>query len=190
MRTEDLSEVATRLSEVNSEIAQAEEAFAATSDVLSRTQIASPITGRVLSLNFKTLGGVVGPGEPIMTIVPIEEDLIIDARLSPTDIDNVSRGMKAKVQLSSYQARHMVPLEGEVVNVGADAQIDEDTRERYYALRVRVDEDDLSSRSDEVELQPGMPAEVFVQTGSHTPLEYAFAPFLRSFARAFREEPM
>ncbi|MEM8649766.1 MAG: HlyD family type I secretion periplasmic adaptor subunit, partial [Pseudomonadota bacterium] len=107
--TENLNEVAAELARVNSEIAQAEEALNATDDVLLRTDIIAPIDGKILELNYKTIGGVVRPGEPIMTIVPIDEELIVDAKLSPTDIDNVTIGMKAKVQLTSFLARHMLP---------------------------------------------------------------------------------
>jgi membrane fusion protein, type I secretion system len=190
LRTEALDKVAEQLSTVNTDIAQTEEALTATDDVLLRTEIVSPIEGQVLNTNLKTIGGVVRPGEPILTIVPNDEELIIDARLSPTDIDNVNLGMKAKVQLSSFMARHMLPLEGEVVHVGADVVTDPDTREKYFAVRVRVDEEDLARSVENIELHPGMPAEVFVQTGTHTPLRYLADPILKSFNRAFREEPI
>ena len=190
IKTELLEEVAEQLAQVNTEIAQAEEALTATDDVLLRTDIRSPIDGRVLELHHKTIGGVVRPGEPILTIVPDNEELIVDARLSPTDIDNVALAMRAKVQLSSFMARHMLPLEGEIIQIGADVVTDPDTREKYYSLRVRVDDEDMLRMSAEIDLQPGMPAEVFVQTGTHTPLQYIADPILKSFNRAFREESM
>ncbi|MEX3009616.1 HlyD family type I secretion periplasmic adaptor subunit [Hoeflea sp. TYP-13] len=188
LKTEALDQIAEQLAQVNTDIAQTEEALNATDDVLLRTRIVSPIEGRVLKLNIRTIGGVVRPGEPILTIVPIDEELIIDARLSPTDIDNVNLGMLAKVQLSSFMARHMLPLDGEVIHIGADVVTDPDTREKFFALRVRVDRDELAERTDGVDLHPGMPAEVFVQTGVHSPLRYIFDPIMKSFNRAFREE--
>jgi len=190
MRTEILQETGAELSKINAEIAQAEEAINATTDILIRTRILSPIDGRILKLNYKTIGGVVRPGEPILTIVPVNEELIVDAKLSPTDIDNVTVGMVAKIQLSSFLARHMVPINGEVIQVGADVVIDPDTREKYFSLRVRIDADELNSSSIEIELLPGMPVEVFVQTGVHTPFRYIADPIIRSFNRAFREEAM
>jgi len=190
MRTEILQETGGELAKINAEIAQAEEAINATADILTRTRIMSPIDGRILKLNYKTIGGVVRPGEPILTIVPVNEELIVDAKLSPTDIDNVTIGMVAKIQLSSFLARHMVPINGEVIQVGADVVTDPDTREKYFSLRVRIDTDELKSANMDIELLPGMPVEVFVQTGVHTPFRYIADPIVKSFNRAFREEAM
>lgn len=188
--TEALDESSARLAEVNSEIATAEEALNATSDVLERTQIVSPIDGTVLQLHYRTIGGVVRPGEPIATIVPLNEDLIVDARLRPADIDNVAVGMPAKVQIMSFMARHLLPLEGVVVRVGADVVTDPASNETYYPLRIQVDEGDMSELLHDVTIQPGMPVEAFVQTGTHTLLRYFADPILHSFNRSFREEVM
>lgn len=188
--TEALEETATRLAEIDSEIALAEEALSSTSDVLSRTEIVSPIDGTVLQLHYRTIGGVVLPGEPIATIVPDDEELIVDARLQPQDIDNVAVGMVAKVQVMSFMARHLLPLEGTVVQVGAGVVTDPSSKETYYPLRIRVAEDDIVESLGEVKIQPGMPVEAFVQTGTHTLLRYFGDPILHSFNRAFREEVM
>lgn len=190
MNSEEMEKVAQDLSELNSEMAQAQEALNATDDILSRTDINSPIDGKVLKIHVKTVGGVVRPGEPIIKIVPIQEELILDTRLAPSDIDNVELGMKAKVQLTSFMARHMVPLDGEIFHVGADAELDEQSGEKFYNVRVRVDPVALAGLGSHIELIPGMPAEVFIQTGTHTPLRYLFDPVLKSFNRAFREEAM
>ena len=159
----------------------------AADDILLRTDIIAPIDGKILELNYKTIG-YVKPGEPIMTIVPIYEELIVDAKLSPTDIDNVNIGMKAKVQLTSFLARHMLPIDGEVFHIGADVTTDRDSKEKYYTLRVKVDPDDMKRASDDVELQAGMPVDVFVHTGEYTPFRYLADPIIKSFNRAFREE--
>ncbi len=186
--SEEREKVAKELSEINAEIAQADEALSATSDILNRTEIVSPIEGRVLKVNYKTVGGVVRPGEPIITIVPENEELILDTRLRTSDIDNVMIGMDAKVQLTSFMGRHMKPLTGEVFQVGADAETDEQTGEQYYTVRVRVTSDDIREAGGGFELVPGMPAQVFIQTGAHTPMRYLLDPVLQSFGRAFREE--
>jgi len=187
--TEQLEKIAEELSEVNAEIAQTEEALNATTDILARTEISSPVDGKILKINQKTIGGVVSPGEPIMVIVPNNEELIIDSKLSPSDIDNIQIGMPAKVQLSSFMARHMVPLDGQVFHIGADVEEDETDGQKYYTVRVRVSADILKGvAGNAVELVPGMPADVFIQTGTHTPLNYIFDPLLKSFGRAFREE--
>jgi HlyD family secretion protein/epimerase transport system membrane fusion protein len=186
--SEEREKIAKELSEINAEIAQADEALSATSDILSRTEIISPIEGRVLKVNYKTVGGVVRPGEPIITIVPENEELILDTRLRTSDIDNVMIGMGAKVQLTSFMGRHMKPLKGHVFQVGADAETDEQTGEQYYTVRVRVTSDDIRAAGGGFELVPGMPAQVFIQTGAHTPMRYLLDPVLQSFGRAFREE--
>ena len=187
--TEQLEKIAEELSEVNAEIAQTEEALNATTDILARTEIASPVDGKILKISHKTIGGVVGPGESIMVVIPNNEELIIDTKLSPSDIDNIEVGMPAMVQLSSFMARHMVPLEGQVFHIGADVEEDESDGQKYYTVRVRVSANDLQLAADKaVELVPGMPADVFIQTGTHTPLNYIFDPLIKSFGRAFREE--
>lgn len=188
--SESFEKIAEQLAQLNTEISQAEEAFRATGDVLKRTEILSPINGRVLKLHYKTLGGVVRPGEPIAVIVPEDEELIVDARLSPGDIDNVELGMKANVQFMSFMARHMKPMRGEVTRIGADVVTDPQTKEVYYPLRVRVDRPQDVGKLKKVDLHPGMPADVFLQTGTHTPIQYVFGPILQSFQRAFREEPV
>jgi HlyD family secretion protein/epimerase transport system membrane fusion protein len=188
--SESFEKIAEQLAQLNTEISQAEEAFRATGDVLKRTEILSPINGRVLKLHSKTLGGVVRPGEPIAVIVPEDEELIVDARLTPSDIDNVQLGMKANVQFMSFMARHMKPMQGEVTRIGADVVTDPQTGEIYYPLRVRVDRPEEGGQLKMVDLHPGMPADVFLQTGTHTPLQYVFGPILQSFHRAFREEPV
>lgn len=188
-QTETFEKIAEQLAQINTEISQAEEALRAAEDVLKRTEIVSPINGRVLSLHYKTLGGVVRPGEAIMVIVPDDEELIVDARLTPNDIDNVSLGMKAKIQFLSFMARHTLPLDGEVITIGADVVTDPKTGESYYPLRVTVSASGQDHEARQIDLRPGMPAEVFVQTGSHTPLQYIFGPMMKSFGKAFREEP-
>ncbi|PSK81382.1 HlyD family secretion protein/epimerase transport system membrane fusion protein [Limimaricola soesokkakensis] len=186
--TELLNEVSERLAEVNAEVAQVEEALNATSDILSRTEILSPIDGTVLTLNAKTVGGVVRPGEPILTLTPFDEDLIVEARLDPRDVDNVMPGMSASVQFPSFLMRHALPMEGVVLTVGSDAIEDEASGTDYYPLRVKVSDEDIAAAIGGAEIRAGMPADVFVETGHHTPLRYAFDPILASFSKAFREE--
>ncbi|WP_417688158.1 HlyD family type I secretion periplasmic adaptor subunit [Roseibium sp.] len=186
--SEEQEKTAKELSEINAEIAQSEEAISATTDILKRTDIVSPVEGRVLKVNYKTVGGVVRPGEPIVTIVPEKEELILDTRLGTSDIDNVIIGMTAKVQLTSFMGRHMKPLTGEVFQVGADAETDDKTGELFYTVRVRVTSEDINESNGDLELVPGMPAQIFIQTGSHTPMRYFLDPLMKSFDRAFREE--
>jgi HlyD family type I secretion membrane fusion protein len=130
----------------------------------------------------------VRPGEKILDIVPEEDALVIEARLSPNDIDVVAIGQVARVHLTPYSARSMAPLEGHLARISPDAKVDEATRETYYEVRIEVDPDMLERMATKVEMTPGMPAEVFILTGEQSLFSYMAAPVTSSFRRAFRED--
>jgi HlyD family secretion protein len=177
-------QVAEESTRTNNEIAQIDEDMIATGDVLRRTEIVSPVDGVVLNFRNQTTGGVVRPGEAIMDVVPVGEDMIIIARLPPKDIDVVHVGLSAHVTLVPFASRNALPLNGEVTQVAADSTLDEATRQHYYEVRVRVGLDELA-RHDGYYMSPGMPADVTVVTGERTMLEYLVDPFLRSIRSAF-----
>jgi HlyD family secretion protein len=181
-------EVSKEISRVNSELAQYEQAMVATRDVVTRTDIRAPVDGTVFNLRVKTVGGVVAAGDPILEIVPHEDTLIVEARLSPSDIDMVASGQPARVHLTPFAARHMAPLEGHLLHISSDVLIDTATHASYYELRIAVDADHMASRPDSVALTPGMPAEVYIMTGEQSLFSYLAAPLTRSFRRALREE--
>jgi HlyD family secretion protein len=183
--TEFRDRVSREMAEVNSELAQLEEAVAASEDVFQRTEVRAPASGTVLGLRTRTVGGIVGPGEAILDIVPADDALVIEARLSPQDIDIVAVGQSARVHLTPYAVRHVPALEGRLVRVSPDSSVDEATRETFYEIRIEVDAEALEA---DVDLKPGMPAEVFVVTGEQSLFRYIAAPVTRSFRRAFREE--
>jgi len=141
----------------------------------------------VMSLRYKTLGGVVGPGEAVMDIVPENEELIIDARVSPVDIDNVEPGLRAQVTLSAFKQRNLPRIEGVVRTVSADAVVDEDTGESYFTASIEVPAEALEALPPDAELKPGMPAEVFIHTGDGTVFAYLMDPITSTFSRAMRE---
>lgn len=180
-------EISSRLDEVRAELATVRERLHASEDVLARTIVSAPVSGTVVNLHFKTEGGVVQPGEPIMEIVPADDALLIDARVAPTDIDVVHGGMKAQVHLSAYSTRRVPRIDGVVRSVSADRLIDEVTRQPYYLARVEVDRDHLSRVAPEIELVSGMPAEVLIVTGERTMIQYLVEPFMDAFRRSFRE---
>jgi len=139
-------------------------------------------------VRFKTVGGVVRAGEPILDIVPQGADeLIINARIRTTDIDDVVNGSPATVMFSAFQRRYLKRIKGSVVRVSADAFTDEATRERYYLVDVKIDRDNLQEVAPELELTAGMPADVFIATRQRTVAQYLIQPVMRSFERAFRE---
>ena len=188
LKTDFNDGLAKELVRVNSELAQLEEAMTSSEDVFRRTEIYAPVSGTVLNLRSETVGGIVRPGEPILDIVPGEDALVIEARLSPNDIDIVAVGQTARVHLTPYSARNMAPLEGRLVRISPDVVIDEGTREAYYEVRIEVDPATLGRLAADIAMTPGMPAEVFILTGEQSLFSYIAAPVTRSFRKAFREE--
>lgn len=155
--------------------------------MLQRTLIGAPVDGTVVALRFRTSGGVVRPGEPVLEIVPDNEELLIDARLSPMDIDVVRAGLPARVVLPAFQQRHMPQIHGRVRQVSPDAIADPQTGQLFFQVRVEIDRDQLAALEPELELTPGMPAEVYITTGERTALDYLLSPFHDSLRRAWRE---
>ena len=187
LEADRLDEIANELNQVRFEQASIEQELMRTQDILSRTSITAPISGIVVQSRFFTIGGVIRPGEPVLDIVPQEEELLIDAQVSPIDIDNVEVGMKAQVILSAYSQRRLPRIEGRVRSISADTLMNEATGMTYFLARVEVDPAQLEGLEGGVILSPGMPAEVFILTGERTAIEYLLEPFIQSFRRAFRE---
>ena len=185
--TAQLEAVNEEASQIQFELAEVEQRLAASRDVLQRTLISAPVDGTVVALRFRTPGGVVRPGEPVLEIVPDNEELLIDARLSPMDIDVVRAGLPARVVLPAFQQRHMPQIEGRVRQVSPDAIADAQTGQRFFAVRVEIDRDRLAALAPAIELTPGMPAEVYITTGERTALDYLLGPLYDSLRRAWRE---
>jgi HlyD family secretion protein len=187
-RTQFNQEISDQLVKANAEIAQLEETMPATADILRRTDIVAPTDGTVLNLRFKTVGGVVKPGEAILDLVPLNDDLIIDARLSPNDIDVVHKGLQAEVYLTPYVSRHTPRLIGTVIHVGADITRDPASGSAgYFEVRIKIDKNELGHAKN-ITMTPGMPAEVYIFTGTRTFGQYIIDPLVKSFRRAFRED--
>jgi HlyD family type I secretion membrane fusion protein len=180
-------EVVGELRDVGRNIAELREQVRAAEDVLRRRDILAPVDGSIVNLTTVTPGGVVGPGAALMEIVPEDDRLTVQARLRPSDIDDVHEGLPAEVRLTAFKAWATPTLAGEVAYVSADRLTDTETGEAYYDLRIEVDEDEVQ-RVDDVTLYPGMPVQTIVAIGERPFLEYLVQPVLDSLARAFREE--
>lgn len=154
--------------------------------VIARARIRAPLAGVVIGLKVHSIGGVISPGAVLMSIVPDNEKLIVEARIDPNDIDIVRQGLEARVRLTPYSARQLAPLKGVVLSVSADAITDERTGQKFYLARIelaKLPAELLKPNS----LYPGMPVEVMIITGSRTMLDYILSPLIKSFGRAFRE---
>lgn len=185
--TERADEVATHLDQLQTELNAIEEKLVASRDVLNRTVIPAPVGGIIVDLKFKTEGGVIQPGAQILDIVPANEKLVIDAHVSPMDIDIVHQGLHAQVQLSAISARSAPRIDGVVVSVSADRLIDEADSKPYYLARVEVDREEVRRVGSNVDLVPGMPADVLIVTGQRTMANYLLRPFLDAVWKTLRE---
>jgi HlyD family secretion protein len=182
LRTEALKE----LRDTESRIAEFKERQVALSSRVARTTIKAPITGTVYQLSVHTEGGVVGSGETLMLIVPEGDDLVLQAAVSPNDIDQVSPGQQAQIRFPSFNARLTPEVFGQVQQVGADTVRDTPETAPYYAVRIIISAEELKKLGDN-KLKPGMMAEAFIQTEARSPLSYLMRPLVDQFSRALRE---
>lgn len=181
------TEVGRELREVQGDIGEYVERRIASEDQLRRTNIPAPQAGVVHQLSVHTIGGVITPAEPILMIVPHDDALFIEARIAPKDIDSVHSGQYTRIRLPALSRNSTFELQGRVSRVAADLSVDEATGLSYYLVRVSVDKDD-SLKANDISVIPGMPAEVFVQTGDRSALSYLFKPLMDQLAHAFKEE--
>jgi HlyD family secretion protein len=159
----------------------------AAEDALRRVDIRAPHAGKVHELAVHTVGGVVNPGEPMLLIVPEGEELIIEAQISPSDIDLFENGEKtAFVRLPAFDHHTTPELNGTVVGVSADITIEPYTGQPYYIARILVSAEEQEKLGTK-RLVPGMPAEVFIRTEDRTVLSYLARPIENQMSRAFRE---
>lgn len=179
-------EVLAELQEVEQQIIDLQEREIAAVHTLQQMEVTAPVTGTVVGLNVHTIGGVVVPGQLLLEIVPADDKLIIEGQVAPTDIDDVVVGQQARVKLSGFQQQTTPELQGRVKYVSADSMLDERTGLTYFLVRVSVTTEELK-KLNEQELIPGMPAEVFIQTGERTALEYLLQPLVDTIDRAWRE---
>ncbi|NGN98264.1 HlyD family type I secretion periplasmic adaptor subunit [Grimontia sp. S25] len=184
---ERIKEIVEGLRESRQERYDLDEQIASSKDILNRTTISAPLSGTVLNLQVFSEEGVITPGQPLLDIVPSNEGLVIEAKVDPSDIDQVRSGMKAQIRLTALSMRSVKPLDGELLTVSADRLVDEQSGLAYYLARVKLI-DNVSDILEGIELYPGMQAEVMLLTEPRTPIEYLLKPLTESFNRAFREQ--
>lgn len=180
-------EVASQLGEVQAALFELRERSNVLRDRVRRVDIVAPVGGKVMALNIHTEGGVVTPGNAIMEIVPAKESLIIEAEVSPIDVDRVVVGMTAEVRFSAFRRATTPSLEGKVISLSGDRLVNENTGEPFYLTRVQLTEQSVA-KLDGLELVPGMPAEVLIKTADRTLFQYLSQPFTNMFARSFIED--
>lgn len=170
------------LSAKKAELSMLEQTLLQRRDQLQRTEIHSPVRGRVNELMVNTRGGVIQPGESIMEITPIEDQLLIEARVRPQDVAFVAPGMPASVKITAYDFTIYGDLDGIVEQISEDT-IEEETprgREAFYEVLIRTEEAFLEREGEILPIRPGMVAQVDIQTGKRTLLSYLLKPIIKA----------
>ena len=181
------SDVAKELREIDSKIGEYVERKITAEDQLKRTDIRAPQDGTVFQSTANTVGGVVAAGDPIMLIVPESDNLTVEVRVDPKDIDQIQLGQIVVLRFTSFNVRTTPEIDGTVSRIAADTSTDQRTGQSYYLVRIAMPVQELKRLGD-VKLTPGMPVEAFVQTGDRTMLSYLVKPLHDQLMRAFREK--
>jgi len=185
-------DASSELAKLHTDLTALEEQQAGRQDVLSRTIIKSPVHGLVKNIRINTLGGVIGPGAPIMEIVPIGKRTLIEARVKPGDIGFLKVGQIAKVKLAAYDFSVYGGLEGAIESISPDAIGDPDrvssggADATYYRVMLRVDNNTLHEKGKALTVLPGMTGSAEVRIGERSVLNFLLRPMLKS-KEAFRE---
>lgn len=178
-------DVAKGLSEAQAKVFDLQDRLTSAIDVLQRREVKAPTDGIIVNSRIHTVGGIARSGDPLMELVPSNDDLIIEAMVSPMDVDVAVPGMEAEVKFSALSTRHIPILTGTVETVAADATTDQHGN-RYFMSRVRVPKDQLVHLHGQ-KLVPGMPADVLIKAGERSIVEYLMRPLTDSFFKAFKE---
>ena len=180
------AEILAELNRANAELATLREVIAAGGDKVTRTEVRSPVRGVVKSVNVTTEGGVIMPGQVIMDIVPLDDSLIVEARVSPQDIAFLFVGQNAKIRLTAYDFTIYGSLDARLENIGADT-IESRNGEVYYPVKLRTLANSLEHHGQPLPILPGMMATADILTGKKTVLDYVLKPILKAKRTALRE---
>jgi membrane fusion protein, adhesin transport system len=180
------AEAQRELTVVRAEADALEERIAADADLVQRTEVRSPVRGTIKQLFVNTVGGVIQPGEDLVEIVPLEDTLLVEAKVRPADIAFLRPGQPATVKVTAYDFSIYGGLDAVVEDISADTITDEEG-ERFYRIRVRTTEGTLDRDGAPLPIIPGMTTEVDILTGEKTVMDYLLKPILRAQQTALRE---
>jgi adhesin transport system membrane fusion protein len=180
------AEAQRELNVVQAEAAALEEKIAADTDRVERTDVRSPVRGTIKQLFVNTVGGVIQPGEDLVEIVPLEDTLLVEAKVRPADIAFLRPGQAATVKVTAYDFSIYGGLDAVVEDISADTITDEEG-ERFYRVRVRTTEGTLDKAGTPLPIIPGMTTQIDIRTGEKTVMDYLLKPILRARQNALRE---
>ena len=188
LRESRREEAIAELREVQGQINEIEQRIVVADESIRKIQLVSPQAGVVQDLTVFAAGAVVSPGQPVMVIVPTTDRLVLEAKVDPTKRDQVKLDGPARVRFSTFNQATTPELNGKVVNISYDRKIDEVTGSPFFAVEVLLSEDERGKLGSENKLVPGLPAEIFIETGKRTPMSYILKPLADNFARAGNEK--
>ncbi|MBS0371400.1 MAG: HlyD family type I secretion periplasmic adaptor subunit [Proteobacteria bacterium] len=184
-------EVDSQLADVRREVDADADKLKASTDELTRTTIRSPVEGQVVGLTTQTVGGIIGPGQKLMDIVPRHESLLLEAHVPPHLIDRLKSGQETDVRFSTFAHSPALVVEGKVVSISTDLITEPPSANApassYYLARIALTEKGLKELGDR-QMQAGMPAEVVIKTGERTVLNYLLHPLIKRLAASMKEE--
>lgn len=184
-----IANLAPQLSTVRDALLEAQEELEANRDVLKRREILAPISGQILNLAYTTIGGVIAPGEPIMDIVPEDEVLYVEARISPIEIDSVKPGMLVNARFSSLDPVNPPEIVTTVTTVDSDVTNNPETSEQYFIARIDLPADEVEKLKADGDFIAGLPVEIFADIGKdRTPLSYIVQPLSEIIEKGLRGE--
>jgi adhesin transport system membrane fusion protein len=180
------SEAANQFSEVNAELERTKETIVSSQDRVRRTQVRSPVRGTINQLKINTVGGIIQPGMDLLEIVPIEDNLLVEAKIRPADIAFLRPGQEAMIKLTAYDFSIYGGLPAKLERISADT-ITDDKDESFYLIYLRTDKNYINSSKGMLKIIPGMTASVDILTGKKTVLDYLLKPILKARHEALRE---
>lgn len=178
----------TEMKDVRGEISELTERLKVARDILTRTEVRSPVSGFVHNLQIHTSGGVISPGSVLMDIVPENERLVINAQIGPLDIDNVTPGLETEVRFVAFASRNAPLILGKVDSVSRDIITPQDPNQQPYFLARIIVEKEMVPEEMAGRLSPGMPSDVMIVTGERTVVDYLVAPLEAAVRKSLREE--
>jgi adhesin transport system membrane fusion protein len=187
MKTTRTAEAQAELAAKTAEMSAVKEMLGALEDRKDRTEIRSPVNGTIKDFKINTVGGVVKPGDPIVEIVPIDEQLLVEAKIRPSDIARLRPNMPAMVKITAYDFTIYGGLKGDVADISADT-IKNEKGESFYRVKIRTFESSLKRKGETLPIIPGMIATVDIQTGHKTVMEYLLKPFVKTMQNSMNEK--
>lgn len=182
-------ETINQLDEIQNSIFELQESLKSSKDILARTNVYAPVSGKVLGLSIHTIGGVISPGTVILDIVPKADKLILEAKVQPSDINRINLTQEVELRFSTLKKSSTIISYGVIESISADSITDDTTGEYYYIVRININNNSLIELNNlGLSLLPGMPAEVLIKTGKQTFFEYIIQPITDLLANSFIEE--